>query len=120
MDTVKQAATLVVQGLAYAILVWVLWRIGNWIYDALTRCPHCGQPRAREDGGSERVSARTGYRTRTVVTEHRNTAGEVVGRSETQRQFRVLTEVWRRHHSCRFCNHRWHADSTSVTEDFVE
>jgi hypothetical protein len=85
-----------------------------------SQCPSCKKWFAKEKVKDTRIDARTGYQVRDVVTESKNHLGEIVGKHTTQQQFRVLIETWQHHYQCKECEHQWHTQSTTTTENFYE
>ena len=81
--------------------------IGFHVYRQSTMCPKCRRVWARRHVGGRLLDRTGGYHTVTRYDEHKNTRGEIIGRTERQEQVHVVNESYLNFYQCKYCGNEW-------------
>jgi len=119
-DYINRDPSIFVGSIVIILIMYGIYKFIKYTEKEESKCPACRQPYAKQIGTQQKLGSATGYRTRPVVNYQYDSKGQVVGTEQRDQQFRVLTETWRQHYSCKFCIHSWHSDETITTENYNE
>lgn len=88
-------------------LLWLAAPLAFYWYRQLTMCPKCRRAWAKTYVGRRLIDRTGGYQTVTRYDEHKDSRGEVIGKTERKEQVHVVNESYLDFYQCKYCAHEW-------------